>query len=175
FNPAGLSARERQLVEKLVEASRYLDDIYWRQSDPEGLALYKSTPDPKLKRLLMINGSRWDLLDENRPFVGTEPMPPGHALYPKDLRGRSWSSTSSSIRTRKTSFTAAQQWCAARVRIWSRRPIMSSTSSSWFRQRRRCAMRLLSATMRRSPTSCALEPTRSYPTIIIRAIWFGST
>src|SRR5205085_6615568 len=67
------------------EAAQYLDEIYWRQSDPDGLALYKSTRDPKVKRLLMINGSRWDLLDENRPFVGTEPMPPGHALYPKDL------------------------------------------------------------------------------------------
>src|SRR5437868_554827 len=85
FHSAGLSARERPMVEKLVEASQYLDDIYWRQSDPEGLALYKSTRDPKLKRLLMINGSRWDLLDENRPFVGNEPMPPGHALYPKGL------------------------------------------------------------------------------------------
>jgi hypothetical protein len=85
YRSAGLSARERQMVDKLVEASQDLDNIYWRQSDPEGLALYKSTHDPKLKRLLMINGSRWDLLDENRPFVGTEPMPPGHALYPKGL------------------------------------------------------------------------------------------
>jgi hypothetical protein len=85
FNATGLSARERQMADKLVEASQYLDDIYWRQSDPEGLALYKSTPDAKVKRLLMINGSRWDLLDENRPFVENEPMPPGHALYPKDL------------------------------------------------------------------------------------------
>ncbi|HLH31176.1 MAG TPA: hypothetical protein VKY31_08230, partial [Terriglobia bacterium] len=62
-----LSPREVQLVQKLVEASQYLDDIYWRQSDPQGLALYKSTRDPKLKRLLMINGGRFDLLDENRP------------------------------------------------------------------------------------------------------------
>jgi hypothetical protein len=85
FQAAGLSARERQMVEKLVEASQYLDNIYWRQSDPEGLELYKTTRDPKLKRLLAINGCRWDLLDENRPFVGSEPMPPGHALYPKGL------------------------------------------------------------------------------------------
>src|ERR1041385_8991508 len=74
FDPAGLSARQRQMVDKLVEASQYLDDIYWRQSDPEGLELYKTTRDPKLKRLLAINGCRWDLLDENRPFVGSEPM-----------------------------------------------------------------------------------------------------
>src|SRR5690242_19108813 len=80
-----LSAKERQMVDKLVEACRLLDDIYWRQSDLAGLNLYKSTKDPDLKRLLMIMGSRWDLLDENRPFVGTGPMPPGHELYPKDL------------------------------------------------------------------------------------------
>jgi hypothetical protein len=85
FHSEGLSARERQMVAKLVEASQHLDDIFWRQSDPEGLELYKTTRDPKLKRLLMINGCRWDLLDENRPFAGSEPMPPGHALYPKDL------------------------------------------------------------------------------------------
>ncbi len=85
YRSTGLSARERQMVEKLVEASGYLDDIFWRQSDPEGLRLYRTTPDPVLKRLLMINGCRWDLLNENRPFTGGEPMPPGHALYPKDL------------------------------------------------------------------------------------------
>ena len=27
FNPAGLSARDRQMVDKLVEASQYLDDV----------------------------------------------------------------------------------------------------------------------------------------------------
>ncbi len=85
FRSAGLNPRELRMVDKLVEASQYLDDICWRQSDPEGLKLYKTTQDPKLKRLLMINGSRWDLLNENRPFVGSEPMPPGHALYPKGL------------------------------------------------------------------------------------------
>src|SRR5436190_6297351 len=85
FNASGLNARERQMVQKLVEASQYLDNIYWRQSDPEALALYKSSPDQKLRRLLMINGSRFDLIDENHPFTGTEPMSPGRGLYPKGL------------------------------------------------------------------------------------------
>src|SRR5690242_9065287 len=67
FRPDGLSSRERQLVEKLVQACRLLDDVYWRQSDPEGLQLYKTTTDPRIKRLLMIFGSRWDLIDQNRP------------------------------------------------------------------------------------------------------------
>jgi hypothetical protein len=85
FQSAALSAKERQMVGKLVEASRLLDDVYWRQSDLAGLSLYKTTADPKLKRLLMIMGCRWDLLDENRPFVGADPMPPGHELYPKGM------------------------------------------------------------------------------------------
>jgi hypothetical protein len=88
FNSTGLTAREKALVEKLVDASRYLDDIYWRQSDPEGLKLYlslegsKNPKDIELRRFLMINGSRFDLIDNNKPFVGTAPMPPGRGFYP---------------------------------------------------------------------------------------------
>lgn len=87
----GLSPRERKLVEKLVDASRYLEDIYWRQSDPEALNLYQSlegskdTKDIELRRYLWINGSRYDLIDENKPFVGSAPMPPGHGFYPQGL------------------------------------------------------------------------------------------
>jgi hypothetical protein len=85
YRSAGLSARERGMVEKLVEASQYLDNAFWRQSDPAGLRLFKTTSDPALRRLLMINGCRWDLLNDNRPFAGSEPMPPGHALFPDGL------------------------------------------------------------------------------------------
>src|SRR5688572_1108253 len=86
FRSAGLSARERRMIEKLVEASRYVDAIYWRQSDLGGLALYKGTRNPTIQALLSIMGSRWDLLDENRPFMGEVPMPPGREWYPHDLK-----------------------------------------------------------------------------------------
>ncbi len=56
-----------------------------RQSDLDGLALYKTTSSPSLKTLLTIMGGRWDLIDENRPFAGAPPMPPGHELYPHDF------------------------------------------------------------------------------------------
>jgi hypothetical protein len=91
FHSDGLSARERELVEKLVDASRYLEEIYWRQSDPEALSLYQSLSgsthpqDEKLRRYLWINASRFDLIDENKPFVGTRPMPPGRGFYPESL------------------------------------------------------------------------------------------
>lgn len=91
FNAAGLTAREQKLVRKLVEACGYLESIYWRQSDPEALTLFQSlasatTPrDVKLRTYLKINAARFDLIDENRPFVGTEPMPLGRGFFPADL------------------------------------------------------------------------------------------
>lgn len=79
------TAGERRMVAKLVEACQHLETIFWVQSDPEGLALYRGSTDPKLRRLLLINGSRWDFIDEHKPFAGAGPMPPGHALYPPGL------------------------------------------------------------------------------------------
>jgi hypothetical protein len=91
FRTAGLSVREQQLVRKLVEACGYLESIYWRQSDPEGLTLYQSLAssqnlrDVQLRRYLWINASRSDLLDQEKPFVGTETMPLGRGFYPAKL------------------------------------------------------------------------------------------
>src|ERR1700704_2495804 len=91
FPAAGLNAREQQLVHKLVEACGYLESIYWRQSDPEGLTLYQSLAsarnrrDVQLRRYLWINASRFDLLDQNKPFVGPDAMPPGRGFYPANL------------------------------------------------------------------------------------------
>lgn len=91
FHSEGLSAREKQLVLKLVDASGYLEDIYWRQVDPEGLDLYESLEkssnpqDVDLRRYLWINGSRFDLLENNQPFVGSTRKSPGGGFYPQGL------------------------------------------------------------------------------------------
>jgi len=83
--PKGLSDRDRHLVEKLVEASRYMEAIYWEQSDPEALHQLNTTKDARLRRLITIHGSRFDLIDENAPFTGTEPVPPGRNIFPKGI------------------------------------------------------------------------------------------
>jgi hypothetical protein len=91
FRAAGLSVREQRLVRKLVEACSFLESIYWRQSDPEGLTLYQSLAastnlrDRKLRNYLRINAGRFDFVDENKPFVGTDPMPLGRGFYPTNL------------------------------------------------------------------------------------------
>src|SRR4029077_13595341 len=88
FHSEGLSAREQALVKQLVEASQYLEQIYWRQSDPEGLALLRSlesskTPaDVALRRFFLFNATHHHLVRNNEPFVGTAPMSPGRGLYP---------------------------------------------------------------------------------------------
>ena len=76
------SSRERKMLSKLVDASRYLERIFWLQSDPEGLKLLEKTREANCTTLLMINGSRFDLIDGNRPFAGTDPYAPGGGLYP---------------------------------------------------------------------------------------------
>ena len=69
FSVSGLTDNERKMVYKLVEASQFLESIYWRQSDPKGLELYKrllgcnQVMNQKIRRFLMINGSRYDLLE----------------------------------------------------------------------------------------------------------------
>jgi len=74
-----------------VEACQYLESIYWRQIDPEALALYQSLErstsprDVLLRRYLWINASRFDLINENKPFVGKDPMFPGRGFYPQGL------------------------------------------------------------------------------------------
>lgn len=91
FNTRGLSAREVKMVRKLVEAGQYLESIYWRQSDPEGLSLYQTlagcprSTEKQIRHFLLVNGSRYDLLEGNKPFLANTAYPPGRALYPTGI------------------------------------------------------------------------------------------
>jgi len=79
------------MVNKLVAAAGLLDCIYWRQSDPEGLKLYlsfansKNPQDQMLRQYLKINGGRFDLIDDNKPFVGAALMAPGRGFFERGI------------------------------------------------------------------------------------------
>jgi hypothetical protein len=88
FHRQGLTVREVQMVAKLADACRLMDQLYWQQSDLGGWAMYHGTQSTVMARLFQINGSRWDLVSENTPFAGEEPMPPGHELYTFGLTRR---------------------------------------------------------------------------------------
>src|SRR4029434_6332519 len=87
----GLTATERKMVDKLVEACHYLEGIFWRQMDPDALSLYQSLAgstnarDVQLRRYLWINASRLHLIDNTSTYVGKDPMPPGRGFYPQGL------------------------------------------------------------------------------------------
>jgi hypothetical protein len=91
FDHTAFNERERKLIDKLIDACQLLDTIYWHQSDIEGWELFSALKDSTrardvdLRRLLTINGSRYDLIREHAPFVGNQPRPPGAELYPHDL------------------------------------------------------------------------------------------
>lgn len=149
FEPSRFTARERQLIDKLVEACRLLDNVYWRQSDLAGLALYNSTKSPVTRSLLMIMGSRWDLLDDNHPFTGSTPMPPGHELYPHDV-------TAAQIEQYVAKHPEDKAAIYAPYTVVKRKgdrligvPFIRSMPRKSSRWRRRCGLRRHSAAMRR--------------------------
>jgi hypothetical protein len=91
FTLEGMPANEKTVINELIAACRDLEDIYWRQNNPEDIALYNETAhatDPKVKALhhyIWINGSRFDQINNNEPFYGKEPDPPGRHLYPQGV------------------------------------------------------------------------------------------
>jgi hypothetical protein len=78
FAVTGLKPQEIKMVLKLVDASHALENIYWRQSDPKGLEMVRwlatcnQAKGLQIRRLLIINGSRYDLLENNKPFIGSD-------------------------------------------------------------------------------------------------------
>jgi hypothetical protein len=85
YSKIGLTPREQQMVAKLADACRLLDELYWHQSDLGGWAMYHTTQSAVMAKLFSINGSRWDLVDENFPVIGEQPIVPGRELYPFGL------------------------------------------------------------------------------------------
>lgn len=88
-----LSARERQLVEKLIEAGKICDEIFWKQSSHDAIAVRDSliklnTEEAKIfLDYVYINYGPYDVLNENQRFVGHGPQrrPLGGGFYPEDL------------------------------------------------------------------------------------------
>jgi hypothetical protein len=86
-----LNAEERQVVNLLIEAAEQMSEIYKRQvsADHDAIrAQIANSNDPNKEKLLAkfdANFGPWDSLDEDKPFFGTAPKPPGGGFYPADL------------------------------------------------------------------------------------------
>jgi hypothetical protein len=82
-----LSDKDKQVVAKLIEATKAIDELYWRQvseENPKWRAELAKQGGPAYEYFLANKGP-WDRLKENEPFVGTKKKPAGAAFYPEDM------------------------------------------------------------------------------------------
>ena len=86
-----LSEEERDVVNLLIQASGYMDEIYLRQrfaANPQiRSAIERSRRGDRDLLLTMFDRyyGAWDDLEEFHPFWGSDPLPEGAGFYPTDL------------------------------------------------------------------------------------------
>ena len=83
---AALTAGERRMLPKLIDAAATMDTIFWRQVYPARDSLLGTLSDSSLRQLVVINAGPWDRFDDDRPLIPTVgPRPPGAEFYPHDM------------------------------------------------------------------------------------------
>ncbi len=88
---SSLTEEDREVLRLLLEASRYMDEIFLRQvwvDNPKLRAdLERSTaPNAEAARTYYeVNFGPWDRLDEMEPFIGDLVHPEGAGYYPTDV------------------------------------------------------------------------------------------
>ena len=165
FHQAALTPRERSMIARLAHACSLMDQLYWQQSDLGGLAMYHATRSPVLTRLFGIMGSRWDLLDDNFPFIGEEPMPPGRELFPYGLKPEDIERfVAAHPEARSAIYDPHTIVRGSPDHLTTRPPTTSPTRSGCSPWPLTCARQPHTPQIPPSPATCACAPTLSCPT-----------
>lgn len=87
FDTSLLTENERQVIAKLIEASKLIDEIFWRQVSEDNPALRErlSKEASPAYEYFVKNRGPWDRLKDDQPFIGTKKKPAGAAFYPEDM------------------------------------------------------------------------------------------
>ena len=83
-----LTGEERQVVNLLIEASVYIDQIYIRQLGPDNPAIREeivASGDPLMLSMFDLHYGVCDTLNEDHVFYGDTPCPKGAGFYPADM------------------------------------------------------------------------------------------
>ncbi len=82
-----LSEDQIQMIRILIDASKIMDDLFWRQSYGEGYQEWlNAIEDDTVRRFAELNYGPWDRLDDEKPFIkGVGAKPLGAGLYPADM------------------------------------------------------------------------------------------
>src|SRR5713101_7892038 len=92
FDAGQYSTNDKLILKKLIQASEYLDTIYWMQTSEFGMKLrdslimVKENPQAqKLLTLLVRNTGPFELLNDNAAFMGSQQFYPGQEFYPRGM------------------------------------------------------------------------------------------
>ena len=81
-----LSEAQREMVAVLIESSKIMNELFWRQAFGDKEALLSGIEDPEQRRFAEINYGPWDRLDGDKPFIeGYGAKPLGAQFYPEDM------------------------------------------------------------------------------------------
>ena len=81
-----LTDGQKQMIPLLIEASKIMDDLFWKQAFGEKDTFLAGIDDPRLRRFAEINYGPWDRLDGDKPFMEAYgPKPLGAQFYPEDM------------------------------------------------------------------------------------------
>jgi len=81
-----LSERQKQMIPLLIDASKIMDGLFWRQSSGDRKAVLDGIEDPATRRFAEINYGPWDRLAADQPFIESAgPKPLGAQFYPADM------------------------------------------------------------------------------------------
>ena len=89
-----LNEKEARVVQKLVEASRFLDELFGGRSGRETRTCAPAWPRPCGRASpeplrpwpsSRFNKGPWDRLKGGEPFIGTQKKPAGAGFYPEDM------------------------------------------------------------------------------------------
>jgi len=87
YDRSMLTDSDRAVVAKLIEASKQIDEIFWRQvseENPTWRAQLEKTGGPAYD-YFVANKGPWDRLKSDEPFIGTMKKPEGAGFYPTDM------------------------------------------------------------------------------------------
>ncbi|KAK5581847.1 hypothetical protein RB653_003427 [Dictyostelium firmibasis] len=96
-----LSKNDKLMVEILFNASRIVDDIFWKQTmgktEQQFLLNYK---DKETIEYSLINYGPWDRLNGDKPFIiGIGEKPPGLDFYPNDITETEFDKFNNTLKT----------------------------------------------------------------------------
>ncbi|MEO1575354.1 MAG: Zn-dependent hydrolase, partial [Pseudomonadota bacterium] len=81
-----LSTDQKKMLPLLIDASKIMDELFWRQAYGDCAAFLDGIDDDRLREFADVNYGPWDRLNGDKPFLeGVEEKPLGAQFYPADM------------------------------------------------------------------------------------------